>query len=193
MSAPVRLHKTIAVNVGRVQVGGGAPVVVQSMTMTETANAQATARQCVELAEAGSEMVRVTVNTPEAAAAVPDIKRRMLDAGCDAPLIGDFPARRIAFFTGMALIFLITYVFIRRICAETTHQLFAVGFMWAILTLLFEIGLGLFVLGYSYERMFEDYDVSRGGLMGFGILFMVFAPFLAAKLRGMRRRKAASI
>jgi (E)-4-hydroxy-3-methylbut-2-enyl-diphosphate synthase len=76
--------------VGAVQVGGGAPVVVQSMTMTETADAKATAQQCVELAEAGSEMVRVTVNTPDAAAAVPEIKQRMLDAGCQAPLIGDF-------------------------------------------------------------------------------------------------------
>lgn len=86
----VKLHKTIGVRVGRVQVGGGAPVVVQSMTSTDTADVVTTARQSVELAEAGSEMVRVTVNTPEAAAAVPQIKRRMLDAGCDAPLIGDF-------------------------------------------------------------------------------------------------------
>jgi (E)-4-hydroxy-3-methylbut-2-enyl-diphosphate synthase len=88
--AVVRLHKTVGVKVGRVQVGGGAPIVVQSMTMTDTADARATAQQCVELAEAGSEMVRVTVNLPEAAAAVPEIKQRMLDAGCDAPLIGDF-------------------------------------------------------------------------------------------------------
>src|SRR5215216_3799620 len=86
----VKLHRTIGVRVGTVQVGGGAPVVVQSMTMTDTADAAATATQCIELAEAGSEMVRVTVNLPEAAAAVPEIKRRMLDAGCTAPLIGDF-------------------------------------------------------------------------------------------------------
>jgi (E)-4-hydroxy-3-methylbut-2-enyl-diphosphate synthase len=86
----VRLHKTVGVSVGRVQVGGGAPVVVQSMTMTDTADAEATARQCIDLAEAGSEMVRVTVNVPEAARAVPEIKQRMLDAGCTAPLIGDF-------------------------------------------------------------------------------------------------------
>ncbi len=86
----VRLHKTVGVKVGGVQVGGGAPVVVQSMTMTDTADARATAEQCIELAAAGSEMVRVTVNVPEAAAAVPEIKRRMLDAGCTAPLIGDF-------------------------------------------------------------------------------------------------------
>jgi (E)-4-hydroxy-3-methylbut-2-enyl-diphosphate synthase len=83
-------HRTVPVRVGNVTVGGGAPVVVQSMTMTDTADAEATARQCVELWEAGSEMVRVTVNVPEAAAAVPEIKQRMLDAGCTAPLIGDF-------------------------------------------------------------------------------------------------------
>ena len=86
----VKLHRTVGVRVGSVQVGGGAPVVVQSMTMTDTADAAATAQQCIELAEAGSEMVRVTVNLPEAAAAVPEIKRRMLDAGVTAPLIGDF-------------------------------------------------------------------------------------------------------
>src|SRR3954468_1929698 len=88
--ALLKLHKTVGVRVGRVQVGGGAPIVVQSMTMTDTADAKATAQQCVELAEAGSELVRVTVNVPEAARAVPEIKQRMLDAGCSAPLIGDF-------------------------------------------------------------------------------------------------------
>jgi (E)-4-hydroxy-3-methylbut-2-enyl-diphosphate synthase len=60
------------------------------MTMTDTADARATAQQCIDLAAAGSELVRVTVNLPDAAAAVPEIKQRMLDAGCDAPLIGDF-------------------------------------------------------------------------------------------------------
>jgi (E)-4-hydroxy-3-methylbut-2-enyl-diphosphate synthase len=88
--ALVRLHKTVGVRVGTVQVGAGAPIVVQSMTMTDTADAAATGRQCIELAEAGSEMVRVTVNLPQAAEAVPEIKRRMLDAGVTAPLIGDF-------------------------------------------------------------------------------------------------------
>src|SRR5688500_13563346 len=83
-------HRTVGVRVGNVTVGGGAPVVVQSMTMTDTADARGTAEQCVELWQAGSEMVRVTVNLPEAAAAVPEIKHRMLDAGCTAPLIGDF-------------------------------------------------------------------------------------------------------
>jgi (E)-4-hydroxy-3-methylbut-2-enyl-diphosphate synthase len=88
--AIAKLHRTVGVKIGRVQVGGGAPIVVQSMTMTDTVDARATAAQCIELADAGSEMVRITVNTPDAAAAVPDIKQRMLDAGCEAPLIGDF-------------------------------------------------------------------------------------------------------
>ena len=90
MPTAARLHRTVGVKVGEVQVGGGAPIVVQSMTLTDTADAAATARQSVELAEAGSELVRVTVNLPEAAAAVPEIKQRMIDAGCTAPLIGDF-------------------------------------------------------------------------------------------------------
>ena len=86
----MKRHHTVGVRVGKVQVGGGAPVVVQSMCNTETADVDSTFRQCVELARAGSEMLRVTVNLPEAAAAVPAIKRRLLDSGCDAPLIGDF-------------------------------------------------------------------------------------------------------
>ena len=100
-----------------------------------------------------------------------------------APLIGNFPARRIAFFVGMLLIFLIAYLFIRWIRAENTTQLFIIGLMWAILMLSFEFGLGILVLNYSRERMLEDYDISRGGLMGFGIVFMMFAPLLAAKAR----------
>ena len=86
----IERHETHAVKVGRVAVGGGAPIVIQSMTNTDTADIESTARQCIELAAAGSELVRITVNVPEAAAAVPAIKQRMLDAGCQAPLIGDF-------------------------------------------------------------------------------------------------------
>jgi (E)-4-hydroxy-3-methylbut-2-enyl-diphosphate synthase len=85
-----KLHRTTAVRVGDVQIGGGAPVVVQSMTITDTADAEATATQCVELADAGSELVRITVNSPAAAEAVPEIRRRMLDRGCQTPLVGDF-------------------------------------------------------------------------------------------------------
>ena len=85
-----RRRRTAQVRVGGVRIGGGAPVAVQSMTMTDTADAEATAAQCLDLAAAGSELVRVTVNQPDAARAVPEIRRRMLDAGCAAPLIGDF-------------------------------------------------------------------------------------------------------
>ncbi len=83
-------HQTVGVKVGCVQVGGGAPVVVQSMANTDTADVPSTVKQCGELAEAGSELVRVTVNVPDAAQAVPEIKRRLLDLGCDVPVIGDF-------------------------------------------------------------------------------------------------------
>jgi (E)-4-hydroxy-3-methylbut-2-enyl-diphosphate synthase len=83
-------RKTYGVNVGHVRVGGGAPIVVQSMTNTDTADVESTFKQTMELAEAGSEIVRWTVNVPEAAAAVPEIKKRLLAAGCNAPIIGDF-------------------------------------------------------------------------------------------------------
>jgi (E)-4-hydroxy-3-methylbut-2-enyl-diphosphate synthase len=81
---------THPVQIGHVTVGGDSPVVVQSMSNTDTADAASTARQCLELAEAGSELVRITVNVPEAAKAVPEIRQRLDDAGCDVPLIGDF-------------------------------------------------------------------------------------------------------
>ena len=73
-----------------VLIGGGAPIVVQSMTNTDTADRDATARQVIELARAGSELVRITVNTPEAAAQVPHIRERLERAGCTVPLVGDF-------------------------------------------------------------------------------------------------------
>jgi len=86
----VNRHRTIGVSVGSIQVGAAAPIVVQSMTNTDTADSDSTFQQCLELAEAGSELVRITVNTAQAAAAVPEIKRRLDDAGCPVPLIGDF-------------------------------------------------------------------------------------------------------
>jgi (E)-4-hydroxy-3-methylbut-2-enyl-diphosphate synthase len=83
-------HETRLVRIAGIPVGGGAPVVVQSMTNTDTADVQATARQVRELAEAGSEMVRITVNSAEAAAAVPEIRNVLERDGCRVPLIGDF-------------------------------------------------------------------------------------------------------
>jgi len=83
-------RETRQVRIAGIAVGGGAPVVVQSMTNTDTADVQATARQVRELAEAGSEFVRITVNTAEAAAAVPEIRNVLEREGCPVPLIGDF-------------------------------------------------------------------------------------------------------
>ncbi len=83
-------RQTVPVQVGKVTVGGGHPVVVQSMTNTDTADAAGTAQQVAELFLAGSELVRITVNTQEAAAAVPEIRKRLHDLGHDVPLIGDF-------------------------------------------------------------------------------------------------------
>lgn len=87
---PIQRHRTVAVNVGGVIVGGDAPVVVQSMTNTDTADVVRTAAQCAELAKAGSELVRVTVNTLEAAQAVPEIVERLERMGSPVPLVGDF-------------------------------------------------------------------------------------------------------
>lgn len=81
---------TRQVFVDHIAIGGGAPIVVQSMTNTDTADAKATAAQVYDLAQAGSELVRVTVNTAEAAAAVPDIRQRLDSLGCRVPLVGDF-------------------------------------------------------------------------------------------------------
>jgi len=90
MTHSIKRRPTRAVRIGKVTVGGSAPVVVQSMTNTDTVDHVGTAVQCAELARAGSELVRITVNTPEAAAAVPKIREQLDRMGVDVPLIGDF-------------------------------------------------------------------------------------------------------
>jgi (E)-4-hydroxy-3-methylbut-2-enyl-diphosphate synthase len=89
-AAPAPRRRSVPVKVGHVTVGGDAPIVVQSMTNTDTADVDATVRQVAALARAGSEIVRITVDRDEAAAAVPHIKDRLLKQGCDVPLVGDF-------------------------------------------------------------------------------------------------------
>ncbi len=86
----IRRRETVTVDVGGVKVGSGHPIVVQSMTNTDTADAMATAEQVALLAGAGSEIVRITVNNDEAAAAVPGIVERLRDVGIDVPIVGDF-------------------------------------------------------------------------------------------------------
>ncbi len=83
-------HSTVAVQVGQVTIGGDAPVVVQSMTNTDTADVAATVKQVHDLARAGSELVRITVNNEASAAAVPRIREQLDALGCDVPLVGDF-------------------------------------------------------------------------------------------------------
>jgi (E)-4-hydroxy-3-methylbut-2-enyl-diphosphate synthase len=90
MSVSAQRHRTVAVDVGGVTVGGGAPIVVQSMTNTDTADVEATAAQVAALARAGSELVRITVDRDEAAAAVPHIKGRLAQMGVKVPIVGDF-------------------------------------------------------------------------------------------------------
>jgi (E)-4-hydroxy-3-methylbut-2-enyl-diphosphate synthase len=89
-SSSIARHPTHAVAVGPVFVGGDAPIVVQSMTNTDTVNVDATTRQVAQLAQAGSELVRITVNSEEAAGAVPVIREKLDDMGLGTPLIGDF-------------------------------------------------------------------------------------------------------
>lgn len=90
MAGPAPRRQSVGVNVGGVMVGGGAPVVVQSMTNTDTADIDATVRQVMQLARAGSEIVRITVDRDESAAAVPIIRDRLASMGYDVPLVGDF-------------------------------------------------------------------------------------------------------
>src|SRR5690242_15605333 len=89
-AGPAMRRPSVGVRVGKVMVGGGAPIVVQSMTNTDTEDPASTAKQIAELARAGSELVRITVNTPAAAAAVPRIAERLAMMGVDVPIIGDF-------------------------------------------------------------------------------------------------------
>src|ERR687893_1277537 len=89
-AGPLPRHNTIPVQVGAVVVGGGAPIVVQSMTNTDTADIEGTATQVAALSRAGSEIVRITVDRDEAAAAVPHIRDRLGQMGVSVPLVGDF-------------------------------------------------------------------------------------------------------
>ena len=104
-----------------------------------------------------------------------------------APLIGDFAARRIAVFSGAAIIFVIALSTIRWLGARGTRDLLVVGGLWVLLTLCFECVLGRAVLRYDWSRILEDYDLSRGGLMIGGLAVMFWSPVLAARARSVER------
>jgi len=100
-----------------------------------------------------------------------------------APMIGDGSARRVGVLSGLVLIFLTTLLSIRWIGAKRTRDLLLVGVLWAALTMTFEIALGRLVLGYEWERVTSDYDLSKGGFMALGLLCMIFVPLAAAAVR----------
>ena len=108
-----------------------------------------------------------------------------------APVIGDLHARQVGVLTGSAIIFSIAWACIRWINTRLFVEQFKVGLLWVILIVVFEFGLGS-VIGYSLKRILSDYDMTEGGFMGLGLLFMVFAPALAAKARGFGQRSTTS-
>jgi hypothetical protein len=99
------------------------------------------------------------------------------------PIVGDFPARQISVFTGSLLILAVTYAFSGWLRETSNDLLLRMGVLWAILTVLFEVGIGRLLLHLSWERLWSDYDPRRGGLMLFGILVLMLAPILAKWLR----------
>ena len=99
-----------------------------------------------------------------------------------APVLGDLPARRLGVLTGSAIVFAIAWACVRWIGARTFAERLKVGALWVVLIAIFELGLGA-ALGYSWERLLSDYDLAEGGFMGLGLLFLLFAPALAARAR----------
>lgn len=99
------------------------------------------------------------------------------------PRFGNELAKQISFGVALVLILSIAVFFVHWMDTNNTYQLLVVGATWAVLTFCFEVILGRFVLGLAWENITADYDVSRGGMMSFGLVFMLFAPMLASKLR----------
>lgn len=106
------------------------------------------------------------------------------------PVVGDLPARQIGVIVGSLIVLAIALAFSRWLDARTLREQLVVGAAWVALTLAFELALGA-VLGLTPERMLQDYDFTRGGFMALGLLFMLWAPALAARLRGRQPRSAA--
>ena len=101
-----------------------------------------------------------------------------------APIIGELPARQVGVFVTSALILLIAYLTTRWLDARTLKNQLQIGAVWVVLMLIFEFCLGA-ALGVTRTQMLADYNLAQGGLMGFGFAFLLFAPAIAAKLRGM--------
>ncbi|QIR40066.1 hypothetical protein HCG51_27380 [Tolypothrix sp. PCC 7910] len=101
------------------------------------------------------------------------------------PALDDFWAHQISFFTGSILVVAIATIFVKWLHANRTSQLLNIGILWMLLTLNFEICLGRFVLGYSWQQIAADYNLLNGGLMPIGLVLLILAPLIAAKIRGV--------
>ena len=99
------------------------------------------------------------------------------------PHIGEFRSSQIGVFTGAIIILAIALASVRWIGATWTTDLLAVGLLWLVLTLAFEVGFGRFVVGASWDRLAADYNVLEGGLLPFGMLVLLLSPLIAGKLR----------
>jgi len=105
-----------------------------------------------------------------------------------APVVGDFPARQIAVFTGSAIIIAIAWLAAPWLRTTHTRNLLAVGLLWVALMIAFELALGRLVFGYAWSRLAEDFDIANGGLLGIGMIVIAFAPLIGARLRARTRR-----
>lgn len=101
------------------------------------------------------------------------------------PVVGDFRARQIGAVAGSLIVLVLAYLLIDWLGAGSGHLL-AVGTFWLFLTGGFELGVGRFGFGYSWQRMLEDYDVRRGGLLAFGMIVLLLSPLIVASLRHRR-------
>lgn len=105
------------------------------------------------------------------------------------PALGDHRARQVSVFTGACLILAISVFFVRWMRAETTSRLIWIGMFWTFLTVVFEILLGRFVMGMSWERLAAEYDITTGSLMPLGLAFMIIAPLIADRLRSAGQKR----
>lgn len=101
------------------------------------------------------------------------------------PLVGDRPARQIAVASGAAIVLAIAWLAARWIGAATRGQQLAVGLLWLALTIAFDLALGRWIFGFSWERLLEDFRIWEGRLFPLGLLVLAFAPMIAARWRGL--------
>lgn len=101
------------------------------------------------------------------------------------PSFGDIRAHQISFITASILVLAIATLFVRWLQASRVSQLLAVGVLWLLLTVAFEIILGRFIFAYSWERIAADYNLLQGGLMPIGLILLTLSPLIAAKIRGV--------